>query len=308
MRPFRTLDEEALRACRETKTEVWVDLLDPSDADIDRLGRLLDLHPLAIEDSKSFGQRPKLEHWGANVLFVFFGVVMVDGTPEVTETHVYSGPGVLVTLRHSPSVELHKLQPECTGRDPGWVLYRVLDALTDSFFPALDVIERRFDEIEAEVVRGGALPRDEIFRLLNVAVSSRRLLEQQRDQLVSGSNALMESARDGHDLADHLRDVEDHLERLLQRMVLGHDRLIGILKVADSAAATRLGDQVAKLTVISTIFLPLSVVVGFFGMNFGWLVDNIDSLASFVILAGGGCLVSLIAIFVFVRRTGLLRE
>lgn len=308
MRPFHELDEDALRACSAAKERVWVDLVDPTDEEVDRLADVLGLHPMAEEDSKEFGQRPKLERYDDHLLLVWYGCVDDErGDPQVCEVHVHSTPEVLVTLRRSPSVDLRSLSDELGGRKPGWVLYRVLDELTDSFFAPLDRLESHFDDLEAQVVAGEPLPRAEILRLLRLSVAGRRILEQQRDALVSGSNDLVEAERMGHALREELRDVLDHLERLIQRMMLGHDRLIGIMKVADSASANRLGDQVARLTIVSTIFLPLSVIVGFFGMNFGWLVRNIDSLGAFLGLAIGGSLLSLLAIGWFVRRTGILR-
>jgi len=102
----------------------------------------------------------------------------------------------------------------------------------------------------------------------------------------------------------YFRDVHDHLIRLSEQVDMYRDLLTGTLDLYLSNSSERLGEVMKQLTVIATIFLPLSFVTGFFGQNFGWLVDNVGSLTAFLILGIGLQLLTVLLLVVYFKRRG----
>ena len=135
----------------------------------------------------------------------------------------------------------------------------------------------------------------------------RRLVAQQRDTMVTGGELIERLPGFEHDLAhDYFRDVYDHLIRIAADLDALRDRLTGATELLLSNQSNRLNEVMKRLTIIATIFLPLTFVTGFFGQNFGWLVNHIDSVGDFVVLGVGGMVVPCVALFAWFRRAGFL--
>jgi magnesium transporter len=203
------LDRDLIAELRARDDFFWLDLETPAPADVDALGEIFGFDPFAIEDTKEFGQRPKLDPYPGHVLLVFFGT---DGE-DVVEVHVYVSGDAIVTVRHGHCALLRQARERMrriAAPSEEEAVYRVLDALTDSFFPTLEAIE---DEVEAleEAILGAIAPgqREEVLRLRRRRSGLRRVAAPQRDVLVSGV-AVMEalpglSADDRH---MWLRDIQ----------------------------------------------------------------------------------------------------
>src|SRR6185369_9629470 len=136
----------------------WLDLLSPSDEELERVGKMLGLHPVAIEDTREFGQRPKLDIYDKMLLLVFYsarGTGDPDWPAEPIEIHVYLSGSFVITVRREPCLvldKLHKdLEPEPT-KEEEILVYRILDGLTDAYYPVIDAIEREIDAVEAVVL------------------------------------------------------------------------------------------------------------------------------------------------------------
>jgi magnesium transporter len=290
----------------------WLDLHDPTDEDFELLRDVFKFHPLALEDSQQFGQRPKLEDYDEFVFFVFYGAAPPPDEDRLVELHLFYSERFLVTLRrdHAPACEA--LKERYTKRPaplekPIALLYRLLDALTDSFFPALEDFDERIDRVEDEIFQE---PREE--QLEEVVMMKRRLnrlrrvVGPQRDvvgQLFGGIAVLpgldAEAER-------YFRDVYDHLIRVADLIDSYKDLLTGAMDVYLSSVSNRLNLVVERLTVLSTILLPLIVLTGFFGQNFGWLVRNIGGIGSFLVFGVALPLVSAALIVLYLRRQRLL--
>jgi magnesium transporter len=290
----------------------WLDLHDPTDEDFELLRDVFKFHPLALEDSRQFGQRPKLEDYDEFVFFVFYGAAPPPDEDRLVELHLFYSERFLVTLRrdHAPACEA--LKERYTKRPaplekPIALLYRLLDALTDSFFPALEDFDERIDRVEDEIFQE---PREE--QLEEVVMMKRRLnrlrrvVGPQRDvvgQLFGGIAVLpgldAEAER-------YFRDVYDHLIRVADLIDSYKDLLTGAMDVYLSSVSNRLNLVVERLTVLSTILLPLIVLTGFFGQNFGWLVRNIGGIGSFLVFGVALPLVSAALIVLYLRRQRLL--
>ncbi len=173
-----------------------------------------------------------------------------------------------------------EVRPDLAGGRPAAVFHRVCDALVDSMFPVLDEVDDEIDRVENDIVeRADVDTVSDIFRLKRELNGLRRVLGPQRDllQLLSGPRV----GRLDPDAQLYLRDVYDHAVRMVEQIDSYRDIITGSLDVYLSSVSNRLGEQTRRLTIVATIFLPLTFLTGFFGMNFGVLVSAISTRAAF---------------------------
>ena len=154
-----------------------------------------------------------------------------------------------------------------------FIVYKILDVLADSFFPALAAIDEEIDELEDAIVsHADEAQLQRIFELKRELVRLRRIATPQRDLLASTIDQITELPGFEADTRDYFRAVYDHMIRVSDLIDSYRDLLTGALDVYLSTVSNRLNSVMERLTIVATIFLPLSVVTGFFGMNFGWMV------------------------------------
>ena len=187
------------------------------------------------------------------------------------------------------------------------VLYRVLDMLIDGYFPVLALLDDEIDDLEDEILRA---PTDEqlgrLFDMKRSLIALRKIVTPERDMfatLVSGSSALPgmtpESER-------YFRDLYDHLIRVSDLVDSYRDLLSGAMDTHLSTVSNRLNVVMKQLTIIATIFLPLSFLTGFFGQNFGWMVTRLGSLAVFLAVGIGAQILTVVGLVVMFRKRGWL--
>ena len=311
MRTLTSVDEREIRELLERDEFFWLDLTAPSDDDMRRLGELLHLHALAVEAVSTFPERPRLDEYDGYVVLIFAGVGG-EGRDTLAPlgVHMLISGGYIVTVHREPcSVldELHqKFEQRQTGSE-GFVVYRVLDVLTDSFFPALAFVDEEIDTLEnAVVTRASEEQLQRIFQLKRSLVTLRRIVTPQRDLLARAIDEINDLPGFDAGTRDYFRDVYDHMIRVSDLIDSYRDLLTGALDVYLSTVSNRLNKVMERLTLIATIFLPLTFVTGFFGQNFGWMVRHISSFGAFVGLGLGGILVPVALLFVMFRRAGYL--
>jgi magnesium transporter len=296
MRVLTAVDEQQIRALRERDEFFWLDLLSPQADELMRLGSLLGLHELALEDTREFGQRPKTDVYESSALVVFYSASLVDARDQVAdliEVHVHISGSWIVTVRRKPCAPLDKLHdtlmPEKTDIEE-YLVYRIFDSLTDAFYPVKDALERRVDALEAEVLDR---PRQEqltrIYRLRQEARELQRLVSDQRDQFQPGP--ITGLAGLSHGTREYLRDVDDHLEQLAGELQRQNDDLLAVAGTYFNANTNRLNSVATRATIIGTLFIVWTLITGFFGQNFGWLVSNVDSRHDFLLFGVGGLVV-----------------
>jgi magnesium transporter len=284
----------------------WLKVHGCSHEQIAELGQKFGLHPLAIEDSQEFGQRPKLDDYENAALLVYYGVDP-DGTP--VETHFHVSGAWMITI-HEDGHELFEGAVKRLAAEPPKTeeeaIYRVLDALTDSFFPVLDGIDDRIDDLMDEMLdKPSQDQRQELFHLRRKLIELRRVATPQRDILARGGDVLGGlPGLEADDARDWFRDVYDHLVRIAELIDSYRDLLSGALDLYLSTVSNRLNAISTQLTIVASIFLPLTFVTGFFGQNFGMLVRHIDSAAAFWGYGVGSMVVSALLLFWFFRRQG----
>jgi magnesium transporter len=311
MEVLTRVDDSRIAAQKERDEFFWLDLFEPTPADLDELGRLLPLHPLALEDTREFGQRPKVDVYEENLLVVFYSARVTEEPARIVEpieVHVYASGGYIVTVRHQRCDlldDLHQtLEPEKTHNED-YLVYRIFDSLTDAFYPAIDALEKRIDALEAQVLaRARPEQRPHIYRLRQDVREVHRIVTAQRDQFATVSDEMRSLAGLTRGSREYLRDVGDHLAQVsgeFQRQIDDLNALTGTYFAANS---DRLNAVATRITIAGTLFLAWTLVTGFFGQNFGWLVNHIQGFGHFLALGVGGLVVPtvvLLALF-WVKR------
>jgi magnesium transporter len=311
MQVLDAIDEPRLADLTGRDEFFWLDVAEPSDDQIDALADRFGWHKLVREDLKEFDQRPKIDNYDSYMLLVFYGAHFdANGDPALTEVHIIVSGSYIVTLRHKGCHELQALHARFQERPSGseqFVVYRVLDTLTDSFFPLLERLDEGIDQLEDDIVQR---PTDEqlqrIFKTKRLLVSLRRVVTPQRDLAARAIEDITDLPGLDADQTNYFRDIYDHLIRVSDTIDSYRDLVSGAMDAYLSTVSNRMNVVMKQLTVIATIFLPLTFLTGFFGQNFGWLVKNINSFWVFLVFGVGGLIVSGLLLLVYFRRQGFM--
>jgi magnesium transporter len=284
----------------------WLDLYRPAPGDFAVLRDVFKFHPLAVEDSEHFGQRAKIEDYDAFAFIVIYGAAPDED--RLVEVHCFYSERYLVTVRRDdcPAFAEVRRRYEKRGEPtahPSLLLYRIIDALVDSFFPILTEFDDRIDELENEIFsKADDRQLQELFRMKRLLVGLRKAVTPQRDAFASLMGGVAEIPGLSEDDERYFRDVYDHLIRVSDLIDSYRDLLTGAMDVYLSTASNRLNSVTKQLTVIATIFLPLSWLTGFFGQNFGWMVRHIGRWETFVGLGIGTELLALLVLLAYFKR------
>ena len=225
--------------------------------------------------------------------------------------HLFISGQYLITIHRDPLPPLDEQRRQLDGRvlhSEQFLLYRVFDALTDSFFPLLSEMDDEIDTLEAAVLAG---PTDaqlqRLFSLKRQLVAMRKVVTPQRDLFARSVDQIAELPGLELDERDYFRDVYDHLIRISDLIDSYRDLLSGATDLYLSTVSNRQNDVMKQLTVIATIFLPLSFITGFFGQNFGFMVtDLIRPAWTFWVLGVGSMVATCAGLLEFFRRKGWL--
>jgi magnesium transporter len=300
MEVLETPDRDKLAELRERDEFFWLDLTRPTVEDLKMVGDILELHPVALEDTIEFGQRPKLDQYGDHVLVVYYTVRHAPEAREMpvepVEIHIYISGSFVVTIRRSTCTELDELHHELDTADPKaehYIVYRIFDVLTDAFYPIIEALEERIDAVEAQVLlhRPRREQLGEIYRLKQNVQELHRRVVPQRDHFLAGTDTILNLPGLSHGTREYLRDVGDHLAQIVGELHRQQEDLQALTALYFNANANRLNSVATRLTIGGTFFLAWTLVTGFFGQNFGWLTDNIDQKHDFMIY-GVGALVA----------------
>jgi magnesium transporter len=314
MQVLDSVDERAIGELIARDEFFWLDLVGPSDEQLGALAERFGWHALALEDMREQRQRPKLDRYGDQMLIVFYGVRASEDTsdeqPQLVEVHIMVSGGWVVTVRQHGCEELEQLRRRLaaeSGRDEELVVYRIFDTLTDTFFPVLERIDDAIDELEDRIV---LQPTDEqlqrVFRLKRRLVVLRRVITPQRDLAARTIEEIEDLPGLAGGTRDYFRDVYDHLIRVSDLIDSYRDLLTSTMDVYLSTVSNRLNAVMKQLTLVATVFLPITALTGFFGQNFGWLVLHVRSLWSFLVFGVGGALASCVILYAWFRRQRFL--
>jgi magnesium transporter len=312
MEVLTDVDGPRIQSLLERDHFFWLDLHEPGADAFAKLGGLLGLHPMAMEDTREFGQRPKVDVYESHVLVVFFTARRTGEDEPVAvpiEVHVYVSGDFVVTVRQEACDLLDQLHdtliPEDTAPED-YLVYRIFDSLTDAWYPVIAAIEQYVDGLEAEVfVRARREQLSRIYRLRQEVREHHRLLTEQRDRFQPAEEAIRNLAGLTRGSKEYLRDVGDHLAQVSGELHRQYEDLMSLAQTYFNATADRLNQTATRLTVVGTIFVTWTLVTGFFGQNFAWLVKHVESENDFLIFGIGGIVLPtlvLVSLFWVKRR------
>jgi magnesium transporter len=286
----RTFEE--LRRCPdEGRSFCWIGLLRPSPEEIHAVAREFSLHGLAVEDTITAHQRPKLERYGDVLFVVLRPARYVDPVEvvEIGEVHLFLGPDFVITVRHAEKPDLAQVrqrlerEPDLLDNGPYAVLYAVLDKIVDDYFPVLDGLQDDIDEIEVQVFGGDPGVSKRIYQLSREVIEFQRAVEPLADMFDNLREQLKEQAGEADlELRRALRDVADHSTRVLERIEAFRQLLANILQVNAALVGQRQNEEMARMTQAgfeqneqvkrisswaAILFAP-TLIASIYGMNF----------------------------------------
>ena len=286
----------------------WMDIEAPDDEDFEILTKAFQFHQLTIEDVKHGDQRPKLEEYKGYSFMVLFEATFKDEALDFEEYFLYLANDYLVTIHSDPQPHLNALrkrieaQPEMTKDEPSFLTYLVVDEIVDANFPILDQLDNKIDELEDTIIeRADPEQLRIIYRLKHDITRLRQLLGAQRDLFQRLITSAL--APDEREMGLYYRDVYDHIIRQYETVDSLRDLLTGAMDVYLSTVSNRLNVTMKTLTVIASLFLPLTFLTGFYGMNFAYLTGVLEPpYVSFWIGVGTMLIATVIQFWFFKRR------
>lgn len=262
----------------------WLDLESPTEPEFQLLEQVFSLHPLAIEDSRKFNQRPKIDDYDDFTFLAVFGSRR-DPSSRVglapIEVHCFYAEHWLITIHKGECDVFSELRERHAKRLQKYeeglgVLYLVLDSLVDSFFPQLSDLDDAIDQLEDDILED-AQPEQlqQAMAMKRQLVQLRKIVHPQRDMfgaLLSGRYELP-----GMDVEHehYFRDIYDHLIRVSEQIDDYRDLASGTTDLYQSTIGNKMNLTMKQLGWVATFFLPLSFLTGFFGQNFSLLAGHI---------------------------------
>ncbi len=224
---------------------------------------------------------------------VLFTAELVDEQVEIREHHIYVAPQYLVSVHLEPSDPLNRLRerikanPDLTRRSLPFLFYLVVDQLVDALFPVLERVDESVDRVEDGILASpDSRALVQLSDLKRTVIQLRRVLGAQRDVFQRLTTRAVGDPGD-KEMSIYYRDVYDHLVRQYETVDSLRDLLTSAMDVYLSTVSNNLNLRITRLTVFATLFLPLTFITGFFGMNFAWLVGHIAPAWTFWLLAVG---------------------
>ncbi|MGG0449252.1 magnesium/cobalt transporter CorA [Priestia aryabhattai] len=254
---------------------LWIDLYDVHGQELAQIAKLFDFHPLAIEDCLHDSPRAKMDDYEDYKFFVFHALrYNEESDDEITtlELNAFVGSNYVVTIHKHKMGWLRKMDAVCSrypkfmNRGADFLLYALIDGITDEYFPILDRIDMRIDELEDEIynkeVRGVT---EEFLALKRTIILIRRVILPQRRIFLTVNGKWKFDIREEN--VPFYIDLLDHLERIVDSAETFRDLVNSALDTYYSITNATSSEKLNVLTLISTIMLPLTFVTGFFGMN-----------------------------------------
>jgi magnesium transporter len=273
----------------------WIGLYRPDDHELGSLAGEFGLHELAVEDAIVAHQRPKLERYDDTLFVVLRAARYLDEAEEVEfgEVHVFVGPDFVVTVRHSESPDLSAVRrrlesnPDLLSLGPEAILYAIVDRVVDGYLPVVAGLENDIDEIETEVFRRDAAVSRRIYELTREVVEFQRTTRPLQ-AVLRGLMAGFDKYRTDEELRRYLRDVDDHLtvvvervdgfRQLLREIMTVNATLVGQQQNEEMKSLTEVsigqGEEVKKISAWAAILFAPTLVGTVYGMNF----DNMPEL------------------------------
>jgi magnesium transporter len=253
---------------------VWVALKDATEAELEQMRAEFDLHPLAVEDARHGHQRPKIEEYGDQLFVVMHTVEVAGDELNVGEVDIFVGRNFLLSARQRTERGFQDVraraerEPDLLRYGAGYVLYALMDAVVDRYFPVLDAVEMQLEKVE-EHLFGGSSPRQNIESLYYV--------KQQLTTLKHAAAPVLETTgklfggrvpQVCAGLGEYFRDVYDHLVRINQSIDAARDTVNTGIQVALAMVNMGHGEVTKRLAAYAALVAVPTMIAGVYGMNF----------------------------------------
>ena len=258
---------------------VWVALRDASDAEIDKMQEEFGLHDLVAEDARHGQQRPKIEEYDESLFVAMHMVKVVDSNLEVGEVSVFVGRNFILSIRNRSDQGFQSVRERCE-REPellrlgaGFVLYALMDAVVDRYFPVTDDLETQLETIEERIFeKGSALANIELLYELKRKTS---VLKHAVTPLMEAVGKLYGGRVPPACITtqEYFRDVHDHLTRINAAIDTMRDTIGTAILVCQSTVSVEQNEINKQLAAWAAIFAIATVFTGIWGMNFKFMPE-----------------------------------
>ncbi|MFH1854363.1 MAG: magnesium/cobalt transporter CorA [Candidatus Omnitrophota bacterium] len=293
---------------------LWVDMQLPDENNIKILSDVFNFHPLAIDDCSHYTDLPKIDEFDDHIFIVIHSVVYDKEVSEVKkpELDIFVGKNYVITVHQEElktiDVNADKIRknPHILTKGTDFLLYNLIDISVDNYMPLLDYLDDRIEELEDRVLSGqitDIMPR--IIDMKRNILNLKRSITPQRDvinklarrdsQIISSKNAI------------YFRDVYDHIVRLHEMLEADRDLIAGTFEIYLSAISNRMNEIMKRLTIVATIFMPLTLIAGIYGMNFNtqashWNMPELNWPYGYIFVMGLMILITLGMVVYFKRK------
>jgi len=272
-----TAETKHLRTLVDIPGLLWLDLAEPMSTELDELAAQYGFHELAIEDCRHHIQLAKIDYYDGYTFIIINSTHYSVDPCEVTvkEIDAFLGPDYILTVHEGPSLAVEEIEKRLVSNAkhfnrPDQVLHALIDILVDRYLPTLDHIGDTIDEVEDKLlIDPTASLLQTIFELKRGLLQFRRAVSSQRELLNMIIRDDTELIRD--EMRIYFRDVYDHAVRAMDLVETYRDLLTGGLDIYLTQMANRTNDIVKGLTILATIMLPMTLITGYFGMNFEYI-------------------------------------
>ncbi len=272
----------------------WVDVQGLGDEDLlRRLGDLFGIHPLSLEDVVNVPQIPKMDQFNDQMFIVTRMIRLIS--PQVLSSEqvsIFLGKNYVLTLQERSGDCLDTLRNRIReGRGiirrmkADYLCYSIIDTIIDNYFPVIEALGERFEELEEEII-SGTRPTSisSFYTLKHETIALRRVIWQMRSTV--GSVMRRESGLIGPEINPFFRDCYDHLVHITDITEAYRELQAEIMNIYLTSASNRMNEVMKVLTIIATIFIPLSFVAGIYGMNFSYMPELDNRYAYYIVLTG----------------------
>ena len=293
----------------DAATVVWLDLLEPSAADLEVLVEELGLHPLAVEDALHAHQRPKLDRYPDHLFLAAYAVTLDGQEVDTLEVAAFLTPQALVTVRKDPRIDLAPVlarwdaAPHLASSGVAYLAHGLVDVLVDGYVTVTQDLDDQADAIE-DVLFDGAAAQDlqeQTFEVRSSVTRLRRVVLPMQE-VVTGMRRRDAGLVDDV-MAPYLRDVDDHVLRVLSSIESLREQLATILDTTIALQGQRLNQTIFRLTAWVAILAVTTAITGYFGQNIPYpgIEQRSGFVASTVLLVG-----SVVGMLAYFKRKGWL--
>jgi len=282
---FQEKEVKTIEECfpfKDKPTVTWINIAGLHQVDIiEKLGNHFDLHPLLLEDIVNTEQRPKIEDFGEYLFFIFKMLKYYETEKEIQgdQVSLVLGSNFVISIQESERDVFNPIRARIRSdkgrikkRGPDYLTYSLIDAIVDAYFVVLENVGEIIEDIETELVTNPTLEtlqaihhlkREMIFLRKSVWPLREIIshLERSESQLIQETTAI------------YLRDVYDHTIQVIDTIETFRDMLSGMLDMYLSSISNKMNEIMKVLTIIATVFIPLTFIAGIYGMNFRYMPE-----------------------------------